>query len=146
MSIQELKQKNKVLSEENYRLRFILNEVRKEAESYKAMLMKYYAEEAKDLIIDDDHELAMKLMTKLSDLPLPTRAKTILKSLNCENLGDILKLQKNDFLKIRNCGKKTLEEINNVVELYDLEWGMDVDKIICTDMLHYFDKKEKGLE
>lgn len=143
MTIQELQQKNKKLSDENYRLRFIINEVRKEAESYKAMLMKYYTEETRDLIIDDDHELAMKLMTKLSDLPLPTRAKTILKSVNCERLGDILKLQKKDLMKFRNCGKKTLEDINNVLELYDLEWGMDVDKIICTDMLRYLDKKEE---
>lgn len=47
----------------------------------------------------------------------------------CKTVGDLCKLNKTDILRIRNAGKRTLNELDEFLQSMGLDWGMDVDKI-----------------
>jgi len=78
----------------------------------------------------DEEILHMRqlLKTKLVDLDLSVRALNCLKAAEVETLGDLVKFNKNDLLKFRNFGKKSLTELDELLDSMDLSFGMDVTK------------------
>ena len=68
------------------------------------------------------------LKTKLVDMDLSVRALNCLKAANVETLGDLVAFNKNDLLKFRNFGKKSLTELEELVKSKGLEFGMNVAK------------------
>lgn len=78
----------------------------------------------------DEEILHMRqlLKTKLIDLDLSVRALNCLKAAEVETLGDLVKFNKNDLLKFRNFGKKSLTELDELLETMSLSFGMDVTK------------------
>jgi DNA-directed RNA polymerase subunit alpha len=78
----------------------------------------------------DEEILHMRqlLKTKLVDLDLSVRALNCLKAAEVESLGDLVKFNKNDLLKFRNFGKKSLTELDELLEAMNLSFGMDVAK------------------
>jgi DNA-directed RNA polymerase subunit alpha len=78
----------------------------------------------------DESSLHMRqlLKTKLSDMDLSVRALNCLKAADIETLGDLVSFNKNDLLKFRNFGKKSLTELEELVEIKNLAFGMDVSK------------------
>jgi len=78
----------------------------------------------------DEEVLHMRqlLKTKLIDLDLSVRALNCLKAAEVETLGDLVKFNKNDLLKFRNFGKKSLTELDELLESMNLSFGMDVSK------------------
>jgi DNA-directed RNA polymerase subunit alpha len=78
----------------------------------------------------DEEILHMRqlLKTKLVDLDLSVRALNCLKAAEVESLGDLVKFNKNDLLKFRNFGKKSLTELDELLETMNLSFGMDVVK------------------
>jgi DNA-directed RNA polymerase subunit alpha len=78
----------------------------------------------------DEEVLHMRqlLKTKLVDLDLSVRALNCLKAAEVETLGDLVKFNKNDLLKFRNFGKKSLTELDELLEGMNLTFGMDVSK------------------
>ncbi len=78
----------------------------------------------------DEEVLHMRqlLKTKLVDLDLSVRALNCLKAAEVETLGDLVKFNKNDLLKFRNFGKKSLTELDELLEGMNLSFGMDVSK------------------
>jgi DNA-directed RNA polymerase subunit alpha len=78
----------------------------------------------------DEEILHMRqlLKTKLVDLDLSVRALNCLKAAEVETLGDLVKFNKNDLLKFRNFGKKSLTELDELLETMNLSFGMDVVK------------------
>ncbi len=78
----------------------------------------------------DEEVLHMRqlLKTKLVDLDLSVRALNCLKAAEVETLGDLVKFNKNDLLKFRNFGKKSLTELDELLESMNLSFGMDVSK------------------
>lgn len=68
------------------------------------------------------------LKTKLVDLDLSVRALNCLKAADVETLGDLVSYNKNDLLKFRNFGKKSLAELEEMVKGKGLEFGMNVSK------------------
>jgi DNA-directed RNA polymerase subunit alpha len=78
----------------------------------------------------DEEILHMRqlLKTKLIDLDLSVRALNCLKAAEVETLGDLVKFNKNDLLKFRNFGKKSLTELDELLESMSLSFGMDVTK------------------
>jgi len=78
----------------------------------------------------DEEVLHMRqlLKTKLVDLDLSVRALNCLKAAEVESLGDLVKFNKNDLLKFRNFGKKSLTELDELLESMSLSFGMDVSK------------------
>jgi DNA-directed RNA polymerase subunit alpha len=78
----------------------------------------------------DEEVLHMRqlLKTKLVDLDLSVRALNCLKAAEVETLGDLVKFNKNDLLKFRNFGKKSLTELDELLEGMNLNFGMDIIK------------------
>jgi DNA-directed RNA polymerase subunit alpha len=78
----------------------------------------------------DENSLHVRqlLKTKLIDLDLSVRALNCLKAADVETLGDLVAFNKNDLLKFRNFGKKSLTELEELVKAKNLEFGMNVSK------------------
>ena len=78
----------------------------------------------------DETSLHMRqlLKTKLVDMDLSVRALNCLKAADVETLGDLVSYNKNDLLKFRNFGKKSLTELEDLVESKGLAFGMNVSK------------------
>jgi DNA-directed RNA polymerase subunit alpha len=78
----------------------------------------------------DESSMHMRqlLKTKLVDMDLSVRALNCLKAADIETLGDLVSFNKNDLLKFRNFGKKSLTELEELVEGKGLQFGMNVSK------------------
>jgi len=78
----------------------------------------------------DEEVLHMRqlLKTKLADMNLSVRALNCLKSAEVETLGELVQFNKNDLLKFRNFGKKSLTELDELLENLNLSFGMDISK------------------
>ena len=78
----------------------------------------------------DEESLRMRhlLLTKLSDMGLSVRAYNCLKAADIDTFADLLSYSKNELMKFRNFGKKSLNEIDQLVEKMKLQFGMDVRK------------------
>ena len=76
----------------------------------------------------DEDVLHMRqlLKTKLSDQDLSVRALNCLKAADVDTVGDLVKLNRNDLLKFRNFGKKSLTELDELLASLNLKFGMDV--------------------
>lgn len=68
------------------------------------------------------------LKTKLVDMDLSVRALNCLKAADVDTLGDLVQFNKNDLLKFRNFGKKSLTELEELVKTKGLEFGMNISK------------------
>jgi DNA-directed RNA polymerase subunit alpha len=62
------------------------------------------------------------------DMDLSVRALNCLKAADVETLGELVSFNKNDMLKFRNFGKKSLTELEDLVEAKGLTFGMDISK------------------
>lgn len=78
----------------------------------------------------DESSLHMRqlLKTKLVDLDLSVRALNCLKAAEVETLGELVSYNKNDLLKFRNFGKKSLTELEDLVKAKNLQFGMNTTK------------------
>ena len=78
----------------------------------------------------DETSLHMRqlLKTRLVDMDLSVRALNCLKAADVETLGELVSYNKNDLLKFRNFGKKSLTELEDLIESKGLSFGMDVSK------------------
>jgi len=78
----------------------------------------------------DEESLHMRqlLKTKLVDMDLSVRALNCLKAAEVDTLGDLVSFNKNDLMKFRNFGKKSLTELEELVVLKGLSFGMDLAK------------------
>ena len=78
----------------------------------------------------DENSLHMRqlLKTKLVDLDLSVRALNCLKAADVETLGDLVSYNRNDLLKFRNFGKKSLTELDDLVAAKNLHFGMNLAK------------------
>ncbi len=127
-SIEDLKQirdENKTLKEENNRL------------SKENNLLKKYITDQRITI--DAYENSDKLHStifekRLIDLNLTVRTQNGLKSLNCDTLGDVVKLDISMLMKARNLGKKSLTEIDEFIKRLGLHWGMNPEKMSVEEL------------
>ena len=78
----------------------------------------------------DEESLHMRqlLKTKLVDMDLSVRALNCLKAAEVDTLGDLVSFNKNDLMKFRNFGKKSLTELEELVNVKGLNFGMDLQK------------------
>jgi len=75
---------------------------------------------------EDSLHMRQLLKTKLVDMDLSVRALNCLKAADVDTLGDLVTFNKNDLLKFRNFGKKSLTELDELVENKGLTFGMNV--------------------
>ena len=78
----------------------------------------------------DEEVLRMRqlLKTRLSDMDLSVRALNCLKAAEVETLGELVTYHRNDLLKFRNFGKKSLTELDDLLANLNLQFGMDTSK------------------
>ena len=78
----------------------------------------------------DEESLHMRqlLKTRLTDMDLSVRALNCLKAAEVDTLGDLVSFNKNDLMKFRNFGKKSLTELEELVVTKGLNFGMDLTK------------------
>jgi DNA-directed RNA polymerase subunit alpha len=97
--------------------------------------MTFEEELKKESNVSDEKDAQMRqlLKTKLVDLDLSVRALNCLKAADVETLGELVAFNKNDLLKFRNFGKKSLAELEELLQSKGLQFGMNVSK--------YLDKK-----
>ena len=77
---------------------------------------------------EDALKVRQLLKTKLSDLDLSVRALNCLKSAEVDTLGELVAFNKNDLLKFRNFGRKSLNELDDLLASLNLSFGMDTSK------------------
>ncbi|MBP7272788.1 MAG: DNA-directed RNA polymerase subunit alpha [Saprospiraceae bacterium] len=80
--------------------------------------------------IVDEHVLYMRklLKTSLEDLDLSVRAYNCLKAAKINSLGELVRFDTHELLKFRNFGKKSLVEIEELLQEKGLSFGMDLSK------------------
>ncbi len=78
----------------------------------------------------DEEVLHMRqlLKTKLVDMDLSVRALNCLKAADVDTLGDLVQYNKTDLLKFRNFGKKSLTELDDLLESLNLSFGTDISR------------------
>ncbi len=83
----------------------------------------------------DEESLHMRqlLKTKLVDLDLSVRALNCLKAADVETLGDLVQYNKSDLMKFRNFGKKSMTELEKLVDKKGLTFGMDLSNYKLDD-------------
>ena len=83
----------------------------------------------------DEEILRMRqlLNQKLQDMDLSVRALNCLKQAEVETLGELVKYHRADLLKFRNFGKKSLTELDELLERNGLAFGMDISRYHVND-------------
>ena len=78
----------------------------------------------------DEDVLHMRqlLKKKLVEMNLSVRALNCLKAANVETLGDLVQYNKNELLRFRNFGKKSLNELDDLLKSLNLSFGTDITK------------------
>jgi len=78
----------------------------------------------------DEEILHMRqlLNQRLQDMDLSVRALNCLKAAEVDTLGELVKYHRNDLLKFRNFGKKSLTELDELLERNGLAFGMDISR------------------
>ena len=83
----------------------------------------------------DEEVLRIKKLMKMNvdELELSVRSHNCLKNANIKFIGDLVRLDEAELLKFRNFGRKSLQEIQEILERKGLYFGMDVDKYLKGD-------------
>lgn len=80
---------------------------------------------------DAEFERIKKILkTSVDDLELSVRSHNCLKAANIKIMADLVRRDESELLKFRNFGRKSLAELVDIVEFYNLEFGMDVVKYV----------------
>jgi DNA-directed RNA polymerase subunit alpha len=98
------------------------------------MFINFDVEQEEDKV-DNEKDLEFErirkiLLTSVDDLELSVRSHNCLKAANIKTMGDLVRKDESEMLKFRNFGRKSLAELMEIVENYNLDFGMDVDKYI----------------
>ncbi len=98
------------------------------------MFINFDVEQEEDKVDNEkdiEFERIRKIVTtSVDDLELSVRSHNCLKAANIKTMGDLVRKEESEMLKFRNFGRKSLAELMEIVENYNLEFGMDVDKYI----------------
>lgn len=87
-----------------------------------------FVTDLEDEFDEDTLHMRQLLKSKLSELGLSVRALNCLKTAEVQTLGELVSFNKSDLLKFRNFGKKSLTELEALVEDKGLAFGLDISK------------------
>ena len=121
----KLREENKQLKEENEILTRTNDLLNRENEKLRSNIPQDKLIEA----YEDNEErirIAKLLCNRLVDYDLSVRTLNVLRSARIYSVADLVQLNKTDLLRIRNCGRKSFTELNDLVCALNLEWGMDI--------------------
>ena len=69
----------------------------------------------------------------VDELELSARSHNCLKAANIKTIGDLVRRDEQEMLRFRNFGRKSLTELNKILEERALQFGMNVDKFLKND-------------
>ena len=81
-----------------------------------------------EVVVEELLHMRKLLKTSLNDLDLSVRAYNCLKAADIKTLGDLVSIEISDMMKFRNFGKKSLTELEELVDTKGLTFGMDLSK------------------
>lgn len=110
---------------------------------YREMIKENGGGDPEGWEMDKELDTAIRLEDWIVDYMPSVRAVNVLKSLGCYTLMDVVQLTEKELKETPACGKKTLNEIKELLAKYDLELGMDVSKYKSVKMI--FPLPEKSL-
>jgi DNA-directed RNA polymerase alpha subunit len=84
-------------------------------------------------LTEEEKHLVAILRTKLEDFHLSARTMSGMKRANIETIGDLISRNKSDLLQIKDFGKKSLTELDDLVDSLDLSFGTDVQKYLLRE-------------
>ena len=87
-----------------------------------------FVTDLEDEFDEDTLHMRQLLKSKLSELGLSVRALNCLKTAEVQTLGELVSFNKSDLLKFRNFGKKSLTELEALIEDKELAFGLDISK------------------
>ncbi len=77
------------------------------------------------------------LRTRLEEMDLSRRAKSVLTGAQVKTVGDLIGFRKNDVLKFRNAGRVTADELDRLVKSLGLKWDTDAKALIVEEMMEW---------
>lgn len=111
-----------------YRYRNMLFNLYSQFMLYREMIKENGGSDPEGWEMDKELDTAIRLEDWIVDYMPSTRAINVLHSLDCYTLMDVVQLTEKELKETPACGKKTLNEIKELLAKYDLELGMDVSK------------------
>ena len=102
---------------------------------YREMIKENGGGDPEGWEMDKELDTAIRLEDWIVDYMPSVRAVNVLKSLGCYTLMDVVQLSEKTLKETPACGKKTLNEIKELLAKYDLELGMDVSKYKSVKMI-----------
>lgn len=78
----------------------------------------------------EETDVISKLNTPIVNLDVSVRALNCLREAEINTVGDLVAFNKADLLLFRSLGKKTLQEIENIVETMGFQFGMNVRQLV----------------
>ena len=90
-------------------------------------------EESVEEFDEDTLHMRQLLKTELTEFGLSVRALNCLKTAEVFTLGELVSFKKSDMLKFRNFGKKSLSELEDLIEEKGLTFGFDTLKYNLND-------------
>ncbi len=112
-----------------------------DALGYAAKLLKdhlqLFIHTEEDIEVEEEHvedeetlRIRQLLQTRVDELELSVRSSNCLRAANIQTLAHLVRKTESEMLKYRNFGRKSLTELNNILEELGLSFGMDVDKYV----------------
>ena len=132
----KLREENQRLKEEHEVMKKAYLEVRKKNEQLDAKLQTHniICENVElpreNMLTEEEKHMILLLQTKIYDLNLSARTYNALTGNNIETLGDLVKHTKRDLLGMFGFGKKSLTELEDLLEELNLDFGWDVDNLL----------------
>lgn len=84
-----------------------------------------------DAVSEEEERLRELLNESVEELELSVRSANCLKTANIKTIGDLVRKTETDMLKYKNFGRKSLNEIKEILSGMGLSFGMDVDSILA---------------
>ena len=80
----------------------------------------------------DEETIRIRKLLRMSvdELELSVRSYNCLKAANIKTIGDLVRKEEAEMLKFRNFGRKSLLELNSILQEKGIQFGMDVDKFL----------------
>jgi len=118
-----------------YRYRNMLFNLYSQFMLYREMIKENGGSDPEGWEMDKELDTAIRLEDWIVEYMPSTRAINVLHSLDCYTLMDVVQLTEKELKEAPACGKKTLNEIKELLAKYDLELGMDVSKYKSVKMI-----------
>ncbi|MFH1892017.1 MAG: DNA-directed RNA polymerase subunit alpha [Candidatus Zixiibacteriota bacterium] len=112
-----------------------------DALGYAAKLLKdhlqFFIHTEEEIEVEEEQEedeetlrIRQLLQTRVDELELSVRSSNCLRAANIQILGDLVRRTESEMLKYRNFGRKSLNELNAILDELGLSFGMDVEKYL----------------